>query len=86
MGSNVLCSIENRFVGYSNYVFIIPITQGYNIEDNKTNILVLVTRVKLLMPKSGFRFGTFLVQGHKEKIINYQPLEFDVCIFFSFLF
>lgn len=55
MRSDVLCSIENRLVEYSIYVFIIPISQSYNIKDNKTNILSLSYQNKITHAIIGFQ-------------------------------
>lgn len=66
MRSDVLCSIESSFVGYSIYVFIIPINQGYNIEDNKTNILFLSYQNKTTHAVIGFQI---------RHILRARPLE-----------
>lgn len=71
MRSNVLCSIEDRFVAYSFFVFIIPISQGYNIKDNKTNILFLSYQNKITHTIIGFQIRHILrarPQGKNNKL------------------
>lgn len=86
MRSNVLCSIENRFVGYSIHVFIIPISQGHNIEDNRTNILFLSYQNKITYAVVVFQIRHILCArplGKKIIILSNSTYASSLIFFFE---